>query len=342
MKVKIPHPFNGPHFDGIKRVIQAVTAELSDDFDFEILTPEPSQMARDGLEGVEFDIFEKRLPGWGTDYYRRSVRRRLDGADLVWNHSFFFNSMVANSRPPSVFTYHSFRQNPQTRFPRGIPELAHVVRTRLMKRGFRYMCGNERVVCISDKSRDLVESRLKASTVRIHNGADYLGSGISDDDEGYIFWSDGIAHLPYVAKRVDYPIKLLSGPEELERFDSVEVINGTVSDDRMAELYRKCSFFVSNCFNEGFGIPPLEANFFGKPSIVIEKEVHDENFEDGVNGFRAANAAEMLEKIELLVDDASLRRELGKSAYEAVNDRFTWHRAAESYRQEFLSVIENR
>jgi glycosyltransferase involved in cell wall biosynthesis len=52
------------------------------------------------------------------------------------------------------------------------------------------------------------------------------------------------------------------------RYPNIEVIQGEVSDDKLADLCHECDSFVFPSRGEGFGITPLEAMATGMPTIV--------------------------------------------------------------------------
>ena len=48
------------------------------------------------------------------------------------------------------------------------------------------------------------------------------------------------------------------------------VVTGYVSDLELGNLYRGCSMFLFPSLFEGFGMPPVEAMGFGKPTLVSD------------------------------------------------------------------------
>lgn len=61
--------------------------------------------------------------------------------------------------------------------------------------------------------------------------------------------------------------KILSLPKKLGIEDKV-IFTGWLDESRKNEYYAKCRAMIYVSFYEGFGLPPLEALCFGKPSIV--------------------------------------------------------------------------
>jgi glycosyltransferase involved in cell wall biosynthesis len=81
---------------------------------------------------------------------------------------------------------------------------------------------------------------------------------------------------------------------------------------KTAEIIKESMFMVFPSRFEGFGVPPIEANYSGKPCIVkdipVMREVHHGNL--GVVSF--GTEEELAERIRLLKDDSYLRDNMGK------------------------------
>lgn len=75
-------------------------------------------------------------------------------------------------------------------------------------------------------------------------------------------------------------------------------ILGYKSDDEIANLYRRAKLFIYPSLYEGFGIPPLEAQYFNCPVAVSHLPVFREVYEDSVLYFKLDNT-DSLEKIML-------------------------------------------
>lgn len=335
MEIVVPHPLNGSSFGGVKRVIQGVSNELINQHHLRFVTPQTSEFAEHMMpEKAEFDVFNKRLPGWGTDYRRPSVREKMDSGDVIWNNAMMFNDVCASLETPCVFTFHSDRNNKPVSPLRSPGDLKKVIQSRLASRGVRAASNCARTVCVSRRSRRAITDRVKAGPVVIHNGGDFLGSDNTDTDQNFMFW-DGGDMCRYVAERVDMQIKGFVSKEAAE-LENVERFSG-ISDEELRDMYRRCSFFVSGSLNDGFGLPPLEANHFGKPAVVYEKEVTDETMKHGENGLVCRNTQEVMEAVKRLAKDKELRQEMGDAAFEWAQN-FTWEKSAKAYEAEFKSV----
>uniref|UniRef100_A0A7C2P1A0 Glycosyltransferase family 1 protein n=1 Tax=candidate division WOR-3 bacterium TaxID=2052148 RepID=A0A7C2P1A0_UNCW3 len=105
---------------------------------------------------------------------------------------------------------------------------------------------------------------------------------------------------------------------------------GFVSSHKLPDLYRSCDIFVSPAIGgESFGIVLLEAMASGKPVIASDNEGYRELVSEGVDGFlfKRKDVAELINKLEILIENPELRHKLGESArLKALN--YSWTKIA--------------
>jgi glycosyltransferase involved in cell wall biosynthesis len=107
----------------------------------------------------------------------------------------------------------------------------------------------------------------------------------------------------------------------------------SVSDDELADLYRRCYATLFTAFNEDWGIVPLESMSFGKPVIATDSGGPREYMVDEQNGFLVAGtAAAFAERMRELADDLVLCRAMGRRGVETARS-FSW--------EKFASVIDS-
>jgi len=105
---------------------------------------------------------------------------------------------------------------------------------------------------------------------------------------------------------------------------------GFVSSHQLPALYRTCDIFVSPAIGgESFGIVLLEAMASGKPAVASDNEGYRELVSDGVDGFlfERKNVPDLIQKLELLIRNPDLRKQLGEAArLKALN--YSWSKIA--------------
>ena len=128
--------------------------------------------------------------------------------------------------------------------------------------------------------------------------------------------------------------------EELSTADGVDLV-GRVSDPELERLYTGARFVATPSFEEGFGLPPLEAMKRGIAVVSSTGSALDETVGDG--GLRVA--AQDVEGwasalLALESDDALLTRLRAAGRLQA--ERFSWDQAARRYLEEFRAVTTAR
>lgn len=103
---------------------------------------------------------------------------------------------------------------------------------------------------------------------------------------------------------------------------------GYVSDGELRSLYEHARGFVHPTYYEGFGLPPLEAMACGCPVVTSEAASLPEVCGDAALYFDPHDPADMAAKVERLMGDAPLRRELRERGLARAR-QFSWRRCAE-------------
>jgi glycosyltransferase involved in cell wall biosynthesis len=88
------------------------------------------------------------------------------------------------------------------------------------------------------------------------------------------------------------------------------IFTGHIENYVLYNYYRKAAVYIFPSLYEGFGIPPLEAMVCGCPVIASNLTAIPEICGDAVLYIKALDPADIAEKINLLIDDKSLRNEL--------------------------------
>lgn len=150
---------------------------------------------------------------------------------------------------------------------------------------------------------------------------------------------DVVAH---VFKDHPYPDKARlvivgDGPylKEMKGICPEAVFCGFLKGEQLSRAYASADFFVFPSTTDTFGNVVLEAMSSGLPVIVTDKMGPKEMVKDGQTGFITHDDGEFRQKIDLLVNDDRLRKNIGKKAREYALSR-SWdavfERLFEDYR----------
>lgn len=114
---------------------------------------------------------------------------------------------------------------------------------------------------------------------------------------------------------------------------------GFISDKELAKVYNLASCFIFPSFYEGFGLPPLEAMACATPVISSNLTSMPEVCNDAVIYCDPYSTIDIKDKIELVLNDASLQQELIKKGLKRAKF-FTWKKSAQEHIKLFKEVLE--
>lgn len=148
----------------------------------------------------------------------------------------------------------------------------------------------------------------------------------------------GVEYLIKAARRINGEVLILGdGPERRYLEDMIKKYNlkntrilGYISPKegiKLKEFYRRADVYVApSVWDEPLGLVILEAMAAGTPVIVTRKGGITSIIKDGYNGLfvRPRNSAEIAEKVNMLLDDESLRIKMAQNARKTVEEKFTW------------------
>jgi len=107
--------------------------------------------------------------------------------------------------------------------------------------------------------------------------------------------------------------------------DSIS-IETDVSDERLIDLYSRCSATLYSPINEDYGLVPLEGMASGKPCIAKDEGGPRETIIDGQDGFLVDSIEAMAERMGLIARDPELAARMGRSGRAKVIRDFSWDR----------------
>ena len=94
------------------------------------------------------------------------------------------------------------------------------------------------------------------------------------------------------------------------------ILPGYVSDEELGLVYANAFMYIFPSYNEGFGIPILEAFRFGLPVLVADNTCLPEVGGTAVLTFNPFEVDDIYEKMKMVIDDDLLRRKLKKDGLE--------------------------
>lgn len=116
---------------------------------------------------------------------------------------------------------------------------------------------------------------------------------------------------------------------------------GFVPRPALLDLYYNADVFVfPPIWDEGFGIPPVEAMAAGVPVVATKSGAISETVRDGKTGFlvNKNDPRALAEAILTLLTNDNLRQTMGKASRKWAHEQFTWDRAAVKMHARYLSL----
>lgn len=113
---------------------------------------------------------------------------------------------------------------------------------------------------------------------------------------------------------------------------------GYITDEELAAVYNKASCFVYPSFYEGFGLPPLEAMACGTPVICSNVSSLPEVGGDAVLYCDPYLVDDIKNKIEKLLLDEDLQKELSQKGILQAQ-KFTWEKSAQEHMKIFNELF---
>jgi glycosyltransferase involved in cell wall biosynthesis len=109
------------------------------------------------------------------------------------------------------------------------------------------------------------------------------------------------------------------------------VIQAQVDEKELLSYYQNCKFIIHLALHEPFGLVPIEAAIFGKPSIVSNQGGTREFIKHGENGFlvNPYDLNDVEKHMKCLIEDTYLTSELGSRARDMALEQFTIEKSAE-------------
>lgn len=113
---------------------------------------------------------------------------------------------------------------------------------------------------------------------------------------------------------------------------------GLITDEQLVALYKKATAFILPSFEEGFGIPVLEAMAASCPVICSDAGSLPEVASDAAIYFNPKDLSNMASQISRVLDDANLRQRLTIKGLKRV-EQFSWQKLAQQTLKEYLACV---
>ena len=117
------------------------------------------------------------------------------------------------------------------------------------------------------------------------------------------------------------------------------IIPGFVTDAQLRWLYENAACYVLPSLSEGFGLPGLEAMTYGTPLVSSSATCLPEVYGPAAVYFDPTSPADMAEKINSVLTDENLRKELIKLGKEQIK-KYSWERMTEGILDCITEVVE--
>jgi len=123
----------------------------------------------------------------------------------------------------------------------------------------------------------------------------------------------------------DYFYKQIKEKAKKSKYSKDIIFPGFVPDKDLINFFKLALVYVFPSFYEGFGLPPLEAMQNGCPVVSSNKTCLPEILGNAVEYFNPENKNEMIEKINKLINNINLRKQLINNGYERVK-KYDWNK----------------
>ncbi|HEY5536959.1 MAG TPA: glycosyltransferase family 4 protein [Ignavibacteria bacterium] len=133
--------------------------------------------------------------------------------------------------------------------------------------------------------------------------------------------------------------------EKIREYNIEDKVNflGKVSDEKLKELYRTSHLFIFLSIWEGYGMVVAEASSFGVPVIASRLPSLEPLLDDGYNGYYVDlnDINKITEKIDLLLDDNELRKQMSLNALKKASGFVPWDEVC-SQHFKILETLRNK
>jgi GT2 family glycosyltransferase/glycosyltransferase involved in cell wall biosynthesis len=294
--------------------------------------------------------------------YERRIRKLVPylnskDIDLFIIQSFPFYSLIPKLNKPVLVVDHGIIS------ASGLP-LKRRLRYKYMElsQNISYFKKANKIVAVSKYLLNCLPKDLQEKSDFIYNGCDHYQQktmrmeeindfrkemGVNPEDVLLLFVGrlnltnqpyKGLSELMGIYKNISAKykkVKLLAvgygtkNDEELLRNQGILSIS-SAPEELMPLIYKSCEIYTTCSKWEGFDLPIAEAHSFEIPTLCYDIGAHSEISRNGKTGFVVNSRSDFIKKLEILVKDAGLRKEMGTNALK-YSKKFTWENSVKKY-----------
>ena len=279
--------------------------------------------------------------------------------DLFIIQSFPFYSLIPKLNKPVLVVDHGIIS------VSGLP-LKRRLRYRYMEisQNISYFKKADKIVSVSKYLLNCLPKNLQEKAAFIYNGCDHYRRktisekeindfrneiGVSPEDVLLLFVGrlnltnqpyKGLSELIGIYKNISRKyenVRLLAvgygtkNDEELLKNQGISSICNA-PEELMPLIYKSSDIYTTCSRWEGFDLPVAEAHSFQIPTLCYNIGAHPEISRNGKTGFVVENRNEFLKRLEVLVKNPDIRKEMGANAAEYAK-KFTWGNSVKKYHQ---------
>lgn len=152
--------------------------------------------------------------------------------------------------------------------------------------------------------------------------------------EAFSMMTNSSINLVIIGKKGWLYEEILDAPKKFGVSDKVKFLH-SVFDEDLPLFYKNALCFVLPSLYEGFGLPILEAMLYGCPVVTSNVSSLPEAGGGACLYVDPLSVDDIVKKLELIISNINLRRELIRKGYEQVK-KFSWEKTA----RETLKVLE--
>ncbi len=118
----------------------------------------------------------------------------------------------------------------------------------------------------------------------------------------------------------DYYLRIV---EEAKKSSEIKILKD-VDEEKLKDLYSRCTAVLYPPVNEDYGLVPLEAMASYKPIIAVNEGGPKETVEDGKTGYLVNSEQEMADRMVAMAENPQLAAELGRNGRKRAVEQYSW------------------